>query len=257
MLSKNALRVLLHGLDQAQAVKDAFYGAGPQAIGTQHPHRQPVLWKEFQHLKADRFVPLKGLYTSTGQLLVSPSAVANEVRSTHTFWQEAPVFPSNDLVSSLREYALGSPSMADIQMPDTEAWMGFAGATGKGAPGIDGIPYVFWQEHRDVFAALAIYFLRQLSNPSIPPPQLTQLLVWIPKADAGFKADNWRPLNLPTTFQRTIAYVSSPPLLAIAHGYSILRRLCCLRLRNLRGTLSLPLTSWRMPAPLARSLAGS
>jgi len=47
--------------------------------------------------------------------------------------------------------------------------------------------------------------LGDICDSSAPVRAPAPLLVWIPKADAGTKADNWRPLGMPSTFLRTFA----------------------------------------------------
>ena len=59
------------------------------------------------------------------------------------------------------------------------------------------MPYAAYRVIPDLSAQLLNNLLEQsiISPTRVRKPQ--QLLVWIPKADAGQYADNWRPLGMP------------------------------------------------------------
>ena len=70
------------------------------------------------------------------------------------------------------------------------------------APGIDNIPYAYYRTNPSQHAQKLKEKLKDITEGKLPPPK--QLLVWIPKAEAGYKADNWRPLSMPVTWDRLI-----------------------------------------------------
>ena len=70
------------------------------------------------------------------------------------------------------------------------------------APGADGIPYSAWRICPRITAqALDHHFQSILTRTASPP---LQSLVFIPKADQGEYADNYRPLGLPNTCDRIL-----------------------------------------------------
>ena len=70
------------------------------------------------------------------------------------------------------------------------------------APGADGIPYSAWRIcPRITTQALENHFQSILTRTASPP---LQSLVFIPKADQGEYADNYRPLGLPNTCDRIL-----------------------------------------------------
>ena len=70
------------------------------------------------------------------------------------------------------------------------------------APGIDNVPYAYYRTNPSQHARKLQEKLKNIIEGKQPPPK--QLLVWIPKAEAGYKADNWRPLSMPVTWDRLI-----------------------------------------------------
>jgi hypothetical protein len=89
--------------------------------------------------------------------------------------------------------------------PSIHAFIPVIRHSGDSATGIDGIPYGVYRLIEEPASRLMVAFVQALflcpHTVQVPAP----LLVWIPKADAGAKADNWRPLGMPSTFHRLIA----------------------------------------------------
>ena len=75
-------------------------------------------------------------------------------------------------------------------------------ATNDSAPGPDGIPYAAWRLRPAVAAEAMITHLDDICRSVVPPPCSVQ--AWIPKAKMGPAADNFRPLGMPSTFERVI-----------------------------------------------------
>ena len=75
-------------------------------------------------------------------------------------------------------------------------------ATNDSSPGPDGIPYAAWRLHPGVSSDAMITHLNDICRSAVPPPCSVQ--AWIPKAKMGPTADNFRPLGMPSTFERVI-----------------------------------------------------
>jgi len=121
-IARNALSLILDALEQADAVTEAFYGSHVEVVQAHDPHHQPVLWKQFQHLKADRFVPLKALYNKDGKLLTRPEDVAEEVRSTRPFWNQQPAEVPRELMRTLASYRASTRRIGAIAPPSVDDW---------------------------------------------------------------------------------------------------------------------------------------
>ena len=70
------------------------------------------------------------------------------------------------------------------------------------APGLDGLPYAAYRAAPN--AASRVLTHRPHDYVGLHAPAPVQALVFIPKADAGSYADNFRPLGLPNTADRII-----------------------------------------------------
>ena len=82
------------------------------------------------------------------------------------------------------------------------------------APGADGIPFSAWRLSPSVSSRALEHHLDSILHMQAAPP--LQSLVFIPKADKGDYADNYRPLGLPNTCDRLIdraAYTQFAPSL--------------------------------------------
>ena len=75
-------------------------------------------------------------------------------------------------------------------------------ATNDSAPGPDGIPYAAWRLHPGTSLYAMATHLDDICRSAVPPPCSVQ--AWIPKAKMGPIADNFRPLGMPSTFERVI-----------------------------------------------------
>ena len=77
------------------------------------------------------------------------------------------------------------------------------------APGADGIPFSAYHVSPSVSTRALTSHFHDILTQKTPPP--VQTLVFIPKADSGDYADNYRPLGLPNSSDRIIdraAYTS-------------------------------------------------
>ena len=88
------------------------------------------------------------------------------------------------------------------------------------APAPDGIPYSAWRIcPRTTTQALENHFQSILTRTASPP---LQSLVFIPKADQGEYADNYRPLGLPNTCDRILDRSVFSHLDNAMHSHSVL-----------------------------------
>ncbi len=109
------------------------------------------------------------------------------------------------MMQLIEAYSLQAAPMPYVDLPPRELFRSTILSTGDSAAGFDGVPFAFLRLFPEKCADILINLLLQ----SFQAPHLVRspnpLLVWIPKADAGLGADNWRHLGMPSTFLRILA----------------------------------------------------
>ena len=139
--------------------------------------------------------------SSTGIPCTTTATLDQALRATRHFWQDllqhmtrngSPSFlptPPNVTLPPLSPPSHPSLYHAVITSPDS-------------APGADGIPYSAWRICPRITAQALDNHLQSILTRTASPP--LQSLVFIPKADQGEYADNYRPLGLPNTCDRIL-----------------------------------------------------
>ena len=111
----------------------------------------------------------------------------------------------DDISDFITRYSHYATSLQELELPSEDMFEAIIHNTGNGAAGTDGIPYSIYRlAPKEISKLLRRFLVQIMLNPHLirtPNP----LLVWIPKAEAGPYSDNWRPLELPTTFLRLLA----------------------------------------------------
>ena len=142
-----------------------------------------------------------GRVTPPNLILTTPLAINRDEHSTEK--------QSHGRVA-LKNPAFGTPptpsSSSSVHenkyRPTFEHFLKAILASADSAPGIDNIPYAYYRANPAQQAERLQNKLQKILQGLQPPPK--QLLVWIPKAEAGYKSDNWRPLSMPVTWDRLI-----------------------------------------------------
>ena len=140
--------------------------------------------------------------SSSGELCRTTSTLDQALRATRQFWQEPPLPHDPQWDTLLSTYTAECPPFPPCPPPTYSALYHAVITSPDSAPGADGIPYSAWRVCPHVTThALQAQFQSILSRTSSPP---LQSLVFIPKADQGEYADNYRPLGLPNTCDRIL-----------------------------------------------------
>ena len=122
--------------------------------------------------------------------------------ATRKFWFQPPVKYDPEWADHLELYKAQAQSWPHVPPPGAEDLIRTVLATNDSSPGPDGIPYAAWRLHPGVSSDAMITHLNDICRSSVPPPCSVQ--AWIPKAKMGPTADNFRPLGMPSTFERVI-----------------------------------------------------
>ena len=140
--------------------------------------------------------------SSNGTLCTSTATLDQALRATRKFWQEPPLPHDPYWDTLLSAYSDACTPFPHCSPPSYTSLYHAVITSPDSAPGADGIPYSAWRVCPQVTTqALEIHFQHILSRTASPP---LQSLVFIPKADQGNYADNYRPLGLPNTCDRIL-----------------------------------------------------
>ena len=152
--------------------------------------------------------------SADGTICTTTASLDAALRATRSFWQDFPT-PFHPAWSSLlTNYTQQVTPLPSCSPPGYEEFYKSIITSPDSAPGADGLPFSAWRLSPSVSSrALEHHFTSILHMQAAPP---LQSLVFIPKADKGDYADNYRPLGLPNTCDRLIdraAYSQFAPTL--------------------------------------------
>ena len=155
--------------------------------------------------------------SSSGELCTTTKTLDQALRATRSFWSQPPSPYHPDWTLLLKDYALTSAHFPSCNPPNYDDFYHSVITSPDSAPGADGLPYSAWRVCPPVSAAcLTSHFDNIISSQASPP---LQSLVFIPKADAGEYADNYRPLGLPNTCDRIVDRAAYAKFCAILIGF--------------------------------------
>ena len=103
---------------------------------------------------------------------------------------------------TLRRYQQLTSFWPHIRMPEQQHYAFAILSSKDSAPGPDGIPYAAWRVQVASSASAMVSFMNNIQDNSTPSP--VSVGVWIPKAKLGPAANYFRPLGMPSTFERVI-----------------------------------------------------
>lgn len=140
--------------------------------------------------------------SSTGAICTTTAELDSALRATRSFWQEFPCPYDPAWTPLLHDYTASTSFFPHCPPPTHEDFYHAIITSPDSAPGADGIPYSAWRVCPSVSVlSLTTHFQNILFRKASPP---LQALVFIPKADQGEYADNYRPLGLPNTCDRIV-----------------------------------------------------
>ena len=125
--------------------------------------------------------------------------------------------PLSDWAELLGDYALASTRLPPCVAPNYDDFYYSTITSPDSAPGADGLPYSAWRVCPSVSAVSLQHHFDSIISSQAPPP--LQSLVFIPKADAGDYADNYRALGLPNTCDRIVDRAAYSKFCAVLTGF--------------------------------------
>ena len=151
--------------------------------------------------------------SSDGSICRTTEELDAALRPTRAFWQEFPCPHDPQWMPLLSTYSRGSTSFPPCPPPQSSD-LHQAIITSPDCSGADGIPYAAWRVCSCVSTIVLSSHFQDILERRVSPP--IQTLVFIPKADQGDYADNYRPLGLPNTSDRIVDRGCPPPASATA-----------------------------------------
>ena len=150
--------------------------------------------------------------SADGTICTTTASLDEALRATRSFWQDfaTPYHPT--WTSLLADYSQQVTPIPPCDPPGYNELYKSIITSPDSAPGADGIPFSAWRLSPSVSSRALEHHLDSILHMQAAPP--LQSLVFIPKADKGDYADNYRPLGLPNTCDRLIdraAYTQFAP----------------------------------------------
>ena len=121
---------------------------------------------------------------------------------TRRFWFDRPCEFDEQWTSYLKCYQNQSIPWNTIGLPSEQDYIKTLFFTKDSSAGPDGLPYAAWRLVPSLSAKAMQSFLYDVFDDQLPPPVSVQ--AWIPKAKLGPTADFFRPLGMPSTFERVV-----------------------------------------------------
>ena len=140
------------------------------------------------------------------ELTTSISELERTVRANRPHLSEGANEEVPDLTEEqirfLKWYQEHAPQAGNIRRPNQEIFAKRIAFSNNSGMGTDRVPNGFYRTNPRTFAGILEWEVEYREcNPENPNP-MPQLLSWIPKANAGMIDDCWRPLSVPTTYNR-------------------------------------------------------
>ena len=168
-----------------------------RGLGSQTPMwkslRQPCPKTVFYHgpiLKGD------------GSTCTTDLELQDAMLDTRKFWFDRPCSFDEQWRVYLNSYQNQASLWNDIHPPLEQAYVKTLFFTKDSSPGPDGLPYAAWRLVPSLSARAMNAFLHDVFDDQLSPPVSVQ--AWIPKAKLGPTADFFRPLGMPSTFERVV-----------------------------------------------------
>jgi len=153
--------------------------------------------------------------SADGAICTTTASLDAALRTTQSFWQDFPTPYHPTWSSLLADYSLQVTPLPPCVPPGyNEFYYKSVITSSDSTPGADSIPFSAWRLSFSVSSRALEHHLASILHMQAAPP--LQSLVFIPKADKGDYADNYRPLGLPNTCDRLIdraAYTQFAPSL--------------------------------------------
>ena len=155
--------------------------------------------------------------SSSGEICTSTKALDQALRATRSFWSHPPSPYHSDWDALLGDYSRSTTRLPPCLAPSYSDFYHSTITSPDPAPGADGLPYSAWRVCPAVSAHSLCQHFQDIISSLAPPP--LQSLVFIPKADSGDYADNYRPLGLPNTCDRIVDRAAYAKFCTVLIGY--------------------------------------
>ena len=180
------------GLTHANQDEKSMRGVGSQSL----------MWKQLRQ-SCPKTVFYNGpIQQGNGDICTTDLQLQNAMLATRQFWFEEPVQEDSQWNEYLTSYEMTTVHWPFIDCPEDTDYIKTLFFTKDSAPGPDGIPYSAWRLLPTSSAKAMSNFLLDVLQDKLSPPVSVQ--AWIPKAKLGPTADYFRPLGMPSTFERVV-----------------------------------------------------
>ena len=119
-----------------------------------------------------------------------------------SFGLQTPVADDPQWNHTLQCYAECMTYWPDVPLPTSSDYTAAVLSSKDSAPGPDGLPYAAWRLDVTQSSDAMVHFMDRIQSQNATPP--VSVGVWIPKAKLGPTANYFRPLGMPSTFERLV-----------------------------------------------------
>ena len=163
---------------------------------------QTAMWQRLRQT-CPRTIFYNGpILDGSGEVCTTDISLQNAMLATRQFWFDAPCVYDSAWNDYIRKYAEITDVWPAIPPPVQSDYVKTLFLTKDSSPGPDGLPYSARRLIPSVSASAMCGFLTDVLNDVHSPPVSVQ--AWIPKAKLGPTADFFRPLGMPSTFERVV-----------------------------------------------------
>ena len=161
-----------------------------------------VFWQRMRSICPKTIFYPGPIQKSDGSICKTGEDMDEAMLETRQFWFEDPVSDDHQWNYILNTYADATRFWPDVPLPTPSDYTAAVLSSKDSAPGPDGLPYAAWRMDVSQSSEAMVDFMSRIQSLRAVPP--VSVGVWIPKAKLGPTANFFRPLGMPSTFERLV-----------------------------------------------------
>ena len=161
-----------------------------------------VFWQRMRSICPKTIFYPGPIEKSDGSICKTGEDMDEAMLETRQFWFEDPVADDPQWNHTLQCYAECMTFWPDVPLPTDGDYTAAVLSSKDSAPGPDGLPYAAWRLDVTQSSEAMVHFMDRIQSQNAIPP--VSVGVWIPKAKLGSTANYFRPLGMPSTFERLV-----------------------------------------------------
>ena len=161
-----------------------------------------VFWQRMRSICPRTIFYPGPIQKSDGSICKTGEDMDEAMLETRQFWFDDPVSDDPQWDYILKCYADATKFWPEVPLPTDSDYTAAVLSSKDSAPGPDGLPYAAWRVDVTQSSEAMVHFMARIQSQCAVPP--VSVGVWIPKAKLGPTANHFRPLGMPSTFERLV-----------------------------------------------------